>query len=108
MNIRQAIKDPKLFKPFLGKLDTWQPWMTAMKALYGLPVEDTDLVHECTGRSELPSTGFDTALFLTGRRSGKSRLAAVVAAYEAVLAGHESKLAKGEKGIVLVCAPTKS
>ena len=49
-----------------------------------------------------------TALFLTGRRSGKSRIAATIAAYEAVLAGHADKLSKGEKGVVPVVAPTKA
>jgi hypothetical protein len=47
-------------------------------------------------------------LFLTGRRSGKSRIAAVIGAYEAALAGHETKLAKGERGVVPICAPTKA
>jgi hypothetical protein len=56
----------------------------------------------------LPSDGFDTALFLTGRRSGKSRIAAVIGAYEAALAGHEAKLAKGEQGFVAICSPTRS
>jgi hypothetical protein len=55
----------------------------------------------------MPSDGFRTALFLTGRRSGKSRIAAVVAAYEAVLAGLESRLDKGERGIVPVVSPTR-
>ena len=111
MNIIEAIRDKQLFKPFLGKLDTWQPWMTALRCLYGLPIRGEtakELIHECTGRTELPSAGFDTALFLTGRRSGKSRIAAIVGAFEAALAGHESKLAKGEKGIVLIASPTKS
>ncbi|WP_221435603.1 hypothetical protein [Algisphaera agarilytica] len=49
---------------------------------------------------------YDVGLFLTGRRSGKSRIAAVIAAYEAVLAGHQKKLAPGEVGVVPVLAPT--
>lgn len=67
------------------------------------------MIEQCTGRNvdQLPGEGFDTALFLTGRRSGKSRIAAVIGAFEAVLAGHESKLAKGEMGIVTVCSPTR-
>ena len=35
-------------------------------------------------------------------------MAAVIGAYESVLAGHEKKLSKGENGIVAICAPTKS
>lgn len=113
MNLLQAIEDPKLFKPFLGKLDSWRPWLTAMRAVYGLPIRDKagrQLVLDCTGRdaSRLPAAGFATALFLTGRRSGKSRMSSVIGAFEAVLAGHEAKLSKGERGVVVVCAPSRT
>ena len=109
MNILQVVRDENLFQPFLGDLRTWNRWMTALKVLYGLSVSNAecDLIEQCTGRTQL-SDEFDVALFLTGRRSGKSRMAAVVGAYEAVFAGHETKLAKGERGIVLVCAPTRA
>jgi hypothetical protein len=56
----------------------------------------------------LPADGFATALFLIGRRSGKSRIAAIVGAFEAILAGHERKLAKGEQGSVVIVAPSKN
>jgi hypothetical protein len=112
MNIIEAIHDPKLFRPFLGdNLGSWQGWFTALRVLYGLPVgqDEYKLIQECTHRfpSMMPKDGFDCALFLTGRRSGKSRTAAIIGAYEAVLAGHEKKLAKGEVGCVAICAPTK-
>ncbi len=113
MNILKAIEDRNLFGSFLGdNLDSWRTWMTALKAVYGLPIkskEERELLTKCTGRqtNRLNPQGYSTTLFLTGRRSGKSRMAAVVGAYEGVLAGHESKLAKGERGVVLICAPTK-
>jgi hypothetical protein len=117
MNIIKAIHDEGLFRNFLAVekkgLNTWLPWMTALRCLYGLPIAEHrhDFVKQLTGRDadSMPNGGFKTALFLTGRRSGKSRCgAAIPAAYEAVLAGHEKKLAKGEKGIVAVCSPTRS
>jgi hypothetical protein len=113
MDIIEAIKDENLFRPFLGdKLFTWLNWFGALRVLYGLEVPQArrECVRLCTGRDYdgLPRDGFDTALFLTGRRSGKSRIAAIIGAYEAALAGHERKLSKGEKGIVAVCAPSKS
>ncbi len=117
MNITEAIKDEHLFRPFLadrkGSLSTWMPWRVALRVLYGLPVNPKyhDLIRQCTGRdpTKLPCEGFQTALFLTGRRSGKSRCgAAITAAFEAALAGHEKKLAKGERGYVAVCSPTRS
>src|SRR5688500_6341749 len=105
MEIIDAINDENLFRPFLGdELDSWRPWLTALRALYGLPVttpRGIQLVEQCCGRSaeELPKAGFGTALFLTGRRSGKSRIAAVIGAFESLFAGHEKRLARGEQGV---------
>jgi hypothetical protein len=111
VNIIQAIEDPNLFGPFLGDLDSWRHWLTVLRLLYGLPLGDGDreLIRECTGRdaSELPADGFKTALLLIGRRSGKSRIAALIAAFEACLSGREKALAPGEIGLVPVVSPTK-
>lgn len=113
MNILEAIEDKHIFRQFLGDdLTSWNPWLTALSAVYGLPITgraDCRLARQCTGRdpSRLSADGYRTALFLTGRRSGKSRTAAIAGAYEAVLGGHEEKLAAGERGIVAVCSPTR-
>ncbi|MBL7146522.1 MAG: hypothetical protein ISS76_19945 [Phycisphaerae bacterium] len=112
MNIIDAIKDQNLFRPFLedgkGKLSTWSNWMVALRFLYGLPItKSIQLIEQCTGRKKLSPNGFDTALFLTGRRSGKSRIAAVIGAFEAALSGREKLLAKGEIGMVAILAPTQ-
>lgn len=113
MNIIEAIEDPKLFRPFLadgnGSLKTWLKWKVALRCVYGLPTTPNNLQRQeaFTGRTTMPDTGFSTALFLTGRRSGKSRFAAILGAYEAALAGHHHKLSKGEQGIVPVLAPTR-
>jgi len=113
LNIIQAIRDENLFRPFFGEdLTTWKPWLVALRVLHGLPVKSKfgrRLIRKCTGRDpdKLPKKGFDTALFLTGRRSGKSRIAAVIGAHSAALSGLHARLAKGEKGIVPVVCPTK-
>lgn len=112
MSLLEAVRDPQLFRAFLGDdLTSWRPWFAALRALYGLPVnvKGSEYVRACAGRDAeaLPESGFDTALFLTGRRSGKSRIAAIVGAYESTLAGHEERLSKGERGVVAICAPTK-
>jgi hypothetical protein len=111
MNIVKEIHDAQLFRPFFGDLTTWSSWLTAVRVLYGLPLSDdeAETVRACTGRDPdtLPKDGFRTSLFLIGRRSGKSRVAAVVGAYEAALAGHEKKLSPGERGLVAVAAPSK-
>jgi hypothetical protein len=113
MNILDAIKDDRLLRPFLGAdLDSWRSWATALRCLYGLPIKadkSKELIWQSTGRdyTELPKEGFRTALFLIGRRSGKSRIAAVIAGFEALFVGHEKKLAAGEVGLVAVVSPTR-
>ena len=113
MNIVEAIRDEKLLRPFFGDdIRSWQPWLYALRCLYGLPIVSSRgraLVEAATGvATGMPGGGFSTALFLTGRRSGKSRIAATVAAFEGVLAGHQRKLAAGERGYVVLAAPTKA
>jgi len=89
----------------------WKNWSIALRVLYGLPVKSkyAPLIKECTGRdiNLLPKNGFDTALFLIGRRSGKSRIAAVIAAFESTLSEKENLLSRGELGMVAVISPTK-
>ncbi|MBW8042459.1 MAG: hypothetical protein FVQ85_21025 [Planctomycetes bacterium] len=114
MNILNAITDRNLFRSFLAdrnnKLKTWTNWAVGISALYGLPIRAkyASLIHSCTGRdiNLLPVDGFDSALFLTGRRSGKSRTSAVIGAYEACFSGKEKLLAPGETGMVAILAPT--
>ena len=116
MNIVQAIRDPNLFRPYLadkdGSISTWARWMCCLRAIHGLPLRkkwQKRLVKQCTGRNadRLPRAGADVSLILTGRRSGKSKIAAVVGAYEASLSGKEKSLSKGEMGMVAVISPTR-
>lgn len=124
MNIIEACKDERLFRNFLkwpkkdhpvykfGSINSWRPWFHALRVLYGLPIPERsyDLIRRCTGREPalFPDTGFRHCLWLCGRRSGKSRMAAVICAYEAILAGHETRLSKGEVGYVAIVSPTRS
>lgn len=117
MNIIEAIRDKELFRPYLAgdesSLTTWRPWLVALRAIYGLRITSKfgrKLIRKCTGRDpdRLPKNGFQTALLLTGRRSGKSRIAAVIGGYSAGLAGLESKLAVGEMGLVSIISPSKN
>lgn len=117
MNIIQAISDKNLFRKFLadknGKLGTWRNWNTALRLLYGLPIKSIYAkdVYRFTGRrleSFRPDgIGFNTALFLIGRRGGKSRIASIIGAYEATISGKESSLAAGETGLVSIISPSK-
>jgi hypothetical protein len=115
ISIIDACTDQNLFRSFLSdgsaSIATWRAWSIALRALYGLPVRGSkskQLVEKCTGRTQLPKDGFDTALFLTGRRSGKSRTAAIIGAYEACLSGRHERLSEGETGLVLIASPSRA
>ena len=115
MDIIQAIKDENLFYNFVAGdrgLQSWLPWLTALRVLYGLPVKARhhQLIRDCTGRDpeKLPAGGFDTAVILCPRHQGKSKVGAVIGSYEACLAGHEHNLAAGESGVVSIYSPTKA
>ncbi|QDT39228.1 hypothetical protein [Stratiformator vulcanicus] len=112
MNILETINDPNLFRSFLDNgegLDSWTGWLDILAAIYGLPATDPAGFAEVTGGRDvgkLPAEGFDSVLALTGRRSGKSRIAATIAAYEAACSGREKKLSPGEIPLVAVCSPS--
>ncbi|MHC1763746.1 MAG: hypothetical protein AB9869_05480 [Verrucomicrobiia bacterium] len=55
----------------------------------------------------MPENGFQTALLLVGRRSGKSRISSIIGAYEALFGGHETRLAKGESGVIPIISPSR-
>lgn len=117
MNIIESISDPRLFRKFLAdkndKLSSWSAWNCALRLLYGLPVKKkyAELVKLCTGRRlesfNADGVGFNTALFLIGRRGGKSRIASIIGAFEATLSGKEESLAAGETGMVSIISPSK-
>ena len=111
-SIVDAILDENLFRPFFGEsLNSWKRWITLLKAIYGLPIRSDAsrrTIREVTGRDpdSLNPDGYQTTLIVCGRRSGKSRMAAVIGAYSAALAGLESKLDVGEQGLIAVVGPT--
>lgn len=113
LTIIDAIKREDLFRPYFGDdLSTWKPWMVCLRAVYGLPIRSDasrEIIQRVTQRDPdlLPIEGFRTSLFLTGRRSGKSKAASAIGAMEAAFSGREERLSKGEKGIVAIVSPTK-
>lgn len=117
MNIIQAISDKKIFRPFLqnkkGSLKSWRNWGVALRLLYGIRVHPkySKLVQLCTGRRlesfNPDGVGFNTALFLIGRRGGKSKISSVVSAYESVLGGKDEALSIGETGMCACISASK-
>jgi NAD(P)-dependent dehydrogenase (short-subunit alcohol dehydrogenase family) len=101
-DIVEFITDPQL----LG-LQVSPAQRTLLKAIYGLPLDDEELVlwRECTGRDAYPSRPFAEVAVIAGARAGKdSRIAAPIVCYEALFASHETRLAKGERGVIVLTA----
>ena len=88
-SIIASIEDPRLFgklDAFRDGLESWSAWLTFLRVIYGLPldVEGLALFQEATGRTTPKADGYRETLLLSGVQSGKSRIAALIAAYEAI------------------------
>ena len=96
MNVVEALQDPGLFGgvPTFHDLRPWHVWLVFLKAVYGLRLDPMELVtfRKHTGRATYSpqAGGWREAVCIVGRQSGKSRIAALIAAFEAVMASRES------------------
>jgi hypothetical protein len=104
--LRVALADPKLLANALSG-ESWAAWRSLLLAAMGEPLEATELEHfrRLTGRQVPPPERVDELWCVIGRRGGKSRAIAVLAAYLAALC--RVKLDPGEIGVVLCLAPSK-
>lgn len=89
---------------------TWNAWDAFLAAMYGLPMTESQhlISANATGRTDLPCAPFGEAFCIGGRRSGKSRVTAAIAVFEAFFGGHERHLAPGERGVVLNVAQDRA
>ncbi len=112
MNILQAMDDPELFRPWFKprwlRGDTWAVWRVFLKALYALPMDaaEVEIFRKHTGRTTPPTESFDRAWLVCGRRSGKSRIAALISTYNSVFREYPT-LQRGEYGVMPIIASDK-
>jgi hypothetical protein len=101
LSMRDALRDPEVFAEVLEG-ESWSGWRTLLIAIMGEGLtEDERIVFEfLTGRPREPLQRIEEAFLVIGRRSGKTRAAAVLAAYLAALCDYD--LALGERAVVLV------
>ena len=104
MNIDRAFRDKRLFAAALGNLDTWQVWLTVLCAAFALPLTAEQLqIFAAISGGRLPPTKQVRELWcVCGRRSGKSRTAALLAVFIALFLKH--RRAPGERPMELVIA----
>jgi len=104
MDITRALRDKNILGAAFINLETWGPWLTALRAAYGLPLAESEfeLYRQATGRETPPGAPAREVYLICGRRAGKSRIAAAIAVYEALFP--QVKLAPGEVGVVALIA----
>ena len=102
--IDRAFRDRRLFGATLGDLETWKVWLAILCAAFALPLTAEQLqTFAAIGGGRLPPSKAVRELWVVaGRRSGKSRIAALVAIFLALFSTH--RLSAGERGMVLVIA----
>jgi hypothetical protein len=96
MTIVEALADAHLLGGLsvFRDLTTWRAWLVLLRAAYGLPLSDDDRLRfqRHTGRTEYspPAGGWPEVVCVVGRQSGKTRIAATVAAFEAATSVQEA------------------
>jgi hypothetical protein len=110
MNILEAIDDHHLFGSLFKKPETWAAWMTFLKAVFALPMNDQEfeMYRKYTGREKAPAGPLNEIFAIVGRRGGKSFISAIVACYLALFHDWRPYLAPGETAWILVIAPDRA
>jgi hypothetical protein len=103
--MRDALSSPEYFGCMLAG-DTWAGWRILLTAIMGEPLLDDELAtfKDLTGRSYEPGQPVEEFWAVVGRRGGKTRSMAVLAAYIAACIDHRAILAPGERGVLPVMA----
>ena len=106
--IDEALADPLLFGASLNSINSWRSWIAILRAASGIELDaaESEFFASVSGGRTAPTAHVRELIAIIGRRSGKSRIAALIAVFEACLRQH--KLAAGEVGTVLVLAATMS
>jgi Phage Terminase len=105
--IDRVLTDQRLLGAGLGDPHSWQLWQTILKAAFGLSLNEDEAkaFASVAGSRNPPAQRVRELWAIVGRRGGKSRMAAALAAYLAAFGQH--RLAKGEIGMVLVLAASR-
>ncbi len=88
---------------------SWRNWHVLVKAVHGLELDEQEraIFTRYTGRREPPGAPVRQVYAICGRRSGKTRVASVVAFHTAASRDYRPLLAPGEVAIVPLLAADK-
>src|SRR6266545_8279334 len=108
VTLRKALGDPLLLADAL-KGNSWTTWRVLLIAAVGEPLTDDERVifKTFTGRDHEPGQMIDTALCVSGRRSGKTTAMAALVVWLSCLCDWSEDLSLGERGTALYLAPTQ-
>jgi hypothetical protein len=107
-DITRLMEDPATFGPYFEG-DSWRPWKVVLKAVFGLPMhpDEQPLYAQLTGgRSASPTQQSKSVTLIMGRRSGKSRISALIAVYLALWRTWPN-LTPHEPAVIMLMATTK-
>jgi hypothetical protein len=110
IDIVKCLHDPMLLgRSLIGGADTWQAWLSFLRAFFGLSLSDTDaaLYRECTARAALPDGPFRKGYLICGRGGGKTYMLSVMCVFLACFKDWSKGLALGGRPVVLLVAPTR-
>ena len=107
MRIDEAFLDSNLLGAGLDDVSTWKPWLSVLKATYGLRLTEDEqgFFASVSGAREAPTAPVSELWAVIGRRSGKSRVAAAIATWTAL---QDHRLAPGETGHVLCLSASRA
>jgi hypothetical protein len=110
VSIEAALADQKLLGAALGNPRSWATWIAVLVAAFGggLNPDQRRAFSAVAGERNPPEAKIRELWAIVGRRGGKSRIAAALAAFIATCVDHSEKLSPGEPGVVLVLAPSRS
>jgi hypothetical protein len=108
ISISAALADRNLLGAAIGDMGSWSTRLSLLKASFGdaLSTRDREVFARVAGNRLPPSRMVRELWAIVGRRGGKSRIAAAIAAYIATCIDHSGKLSPGETGTILVLAST--
>jgi len=111
MNIIQALRSPRAFKPFFEDLRTWGAWDTYLRALFALekPAQaQFRLFQESTQLRKWPIKVSRESFVVCGRRGGKTTAVSLISSHLALFKDWGGVLSKGERGYIFIIAVNKS
>ena len=106
LTLIDAMDDPRLFGSFF-KSDSWLGWRAFIKAAFGLgdmTPDELAIYRKCTGRQDEPSQQMRDLVLCCGRRSGKSKILALIAVWIGCFHDFKPYLSAGELGVVQLVA----